>query len=74
MFGSSNARGLAPSLVGMTLFKRIHETFAEQYEIALTWHRLNSGELRPSRWAYPCSLAVTKGIAFAFFSSAELYA
>lgn len=31
-------------------------------------------KVEPLRWARPFSLAVTKGIVFTFFSSAELYA
>ena len=67
-------RGFHPLWLELSLFKSIHEVFTMQYDISLTWHRLNTGVIRPSRWAFPFSLAVTKGIAFAFFSSAELYA
>jgi hypothetical protein len=66
--------GLHPLWLELSLFKSIHKDLVQHDDTSSTWHRLDTGVPRPSRWAFPSSLAVTRGIAFAFFSSAELYA
>lgn len=69
-----NATGLAPSMGKGPLSEGLAYPYKIIWTPAITQHRFPPLSEKPLRRTIPCSLAVTRGISFDFFSSAELYA
>jgi hypothetical protein len=67
-YGPTTRYGKEPLSEGLAERQRSRNTWA------YTQHLPSLGREGTLRWAFPFSLAVTKGIPFGFFSSAELYA
>ena len=69
-----SATGLAPSLGREPLSKGLADLTEIIVTLTITQHRSPPFDGEPLRRTFPFSLAVTKGISFDFFSTAELYA
>ena len=74
IFNRKYATGLAPSMGKGPLSEGLAYPIKIIWAPVITQHRFPPLGEKPLRRTYPCSLAVTKGISFDFFSSAELYA